>query len=253
MNLFDLTGNKAIVTGGTRGLGRGIAEGLMEAGAEVVIIGTNEKVYEVAEEFCSKGFKCHGVAADLGVEANIEPAFRASLEKLGGKIDILVNAAGINRRRHCLEFTKDDWDSVISVNLTAAFYMCQFAAREMVKAGYGKIINISSMTAFVGATNVPAYTATKGGLTQMTKTFCNDLAKDGIYCNCIAPGFMITDMNTPILDQSKPRYHQITDHISMRRWGTPDDLKGAAVFLASHASDYVNGVNLPVDGGYLCI
>jgi len=253
MNPFDLTGSKAIVTGGTRGLGRGIAEGLMEAGAEVVIIGSNEKTYTAAEEFRSRGFRCHGVAADLSVEANLEPAFRAALEKLGGKIDIMVNAAGVNRRNRSDQFTKEDWDFVLAVNLNATFYMCQYAAREMVRAGYGKIINISSMTAFAGGQNVPAYSASKGAVTQMTKNFANDLAKLGVYANCIAPGFMATDMNTALLDQSKPRFRQITDRIPLGRWGTGDDLKGAAVFLASHASDYVTGINLPVDGGYLSI
>ncbi|MGE4484389.1 MAG: SDR family oxidoreductase [Oscillospiraceae bacterium] len=251
MNLFDLTGNKAIVTGGTRGLGRGIAEGLMEAGAEVVIVGSSTKVFDVSDEYCAKGFVCHGVEADLSAEENLAPAFEKAMKFLGGGLDIMVNAAGVNRRNRSDMFTKEDWDYVLAVNLNATFYLCQMASREMLKSGYGKIINISSMTAFFGGQNVPAYSASKGAVTQMTKNFANDLAQFGICANCIAPGFMATEMNTALLDRSKPRYQQVTDRIPIGRWGDGNDLKGAAIFLASHASDYVTGVNLPVDGGYL--
>lgn len=250
MNLFDLTGRKAIVTGGTRGLGHGMAEGLMEAGAEVVIFGSNDKVYSVAEEFRNKGFKCEGITVNLASTKEREDAFYKAVEILGG-LDILVNAAGIQKRHKSEEFPLDDWDDVLEVNLTAPFVLCQLAAKEFMKVGYGKIINISSMLAFFGGYTVPAYAAAKGGISQVTKAFCNEWAEKGITVNAIAPGYMATEMNTALLDQSNPRYKEITDRIPAKRWGTPDDMKGACIFLASHASDYLNGAIIPVDGGYL--
>ncbi|NLY44904.1 MAG: SDR family NAD(P)-dependent oxidoreductase, partial [Tissierella sp.] len=149
MNLFDLTGRKAIVTGGTRGLGYGMAEGLMEAGAEVVIFGSNEKVKDVAVDFCKRGFTCKGIAVDLADSVAREKAFYEAVDILGG-IDILLNAAGIQRRHKSEEFPKEDWDEVIEINLSAPFALCQLAAKEFMKVGYGKIINISSMLAFFG-------------------------------------------------------------------------------------------------------
>ena len=251
MNLFDLTGRKAIVTGGTRGLGHGMAEGLMEAGAEVVIYGTSEKVLDVADEFSKRGFKCHGVSVNLGNPEDLEEAFKKSLDLLGGQIDILVNAAGIQRRHSSEEFPKKDWDDVLAINLTAPFLLSQLAAVEMKKRNKGKIINISSMLAFFGGQTVPAYAASKGGVTQFSKTMVNDLAKYGININCIAPGYMATEMNTALLDEENPRYEQILDRIPQGRWGTPDDMKGTVIFLASDASNYLNGAVIPVDGGYL--
>ncbi len=250
MNLFDLTGRKAIVTGGTRGLGHGMAEGLMEAGAEVVIFGSNDKVYTVAEEFRNKGFKCEGISVNLADGKSREKSFYKAVEILG-VLDILVNAAGIQRRHKSEEFPRTDWDEVLEVNLTAPFILCQLAAKEFMKAGYGKIINISSMLAFFGGYTVPAYAAAKGGVTQITKAFCNEWAEKGINVNAIAPGYMATEMNTALLDQNNPRNKEITDRIPAKRWGTPEDMKGACIFLASHASDYLNGAIIPVDGGYL--
>ncbi len=250
MNLFDLTGRKAIVTGGTRGLGHGMAEGLMEAGAEVVIFGSNDKVYTVAEEFRNKGFKCEGISVNLADGKSREKSFYKAVEILGG-LDILVHAAGIQRRHKSEEFPRTDWDEVLEVNLTAPFILCQLAAKEFMKTGYGKIINISSMLAFFGGYTVPAYAAAKGGVTQITKAFCNEWAEKGINVNAIAPGYMATAMNTALLDQNNPRNKEITDRIPAKRWGTPEDMKGACIFLASHASDYLNGAIIPVDGGYL--
>ncbi|MFA6365591.1 MAG: SDR family NAD(P)-dependent oxidoreductase [Candidatus Hydrogenedentales bacterium] len=251
MNLFDITGKKAMVTGGTRGLGYGMAEGLMEYGAEVVIFGSNDKVYDVAAKFRDRGFKCQGVQTDLQVREDRQAAFHKALELLGGKIDILVNAAGIQRRHRCDVFPLEDWDAVIEVNLNAPFEYCQLAAKEMIKAGYGKIINVSSMVAWFGGKTVPAYAASKGGVTQFTKTMCNDWAGLGINVNAIAPGYMDTDMNVALTDPKNPRFKELTDRIPTHRWGTPDDMKGTCIFLASHASDYLNGAVIPVDGGYL--
>lgn len=250
-NLFDLTGKKAIVTGGTRGLGHGMAEGLMEAGAEVVIFGSNEKVYQVADDFCRKGFLCKGIAVDLGNKEERARAFKEAVMLLGG-LDILVNSAGIQRRHKSEEFPIGDWEDVLNINLTAPFELCQMAAREFIsKKKKGKIINISSMLAFFGGFTVPAYAASKGGVTQMTKAFCNEWASKGINVNGIAPGYMDTEMNTALTDPGNPRYAEITNRIPAHRWGTGEDMKGTVIFLASAASDYLNGAVIPVDGGYL--
>ena len=251
MRCFDLTGKKALVTGGTRGLGRGMAEGLMEAGAEVVICGTSEKVDIACEEFRKKGYCCHGLIMDLRRSDHLEGAFHEAVKMLGCRLDILVNAAGVQKRNSSEVFTKEDWDTVLAVNLTAPFLLCQLAAKQMIEQGKGKIINISSMLAFFGGQTVPAYAASKGGLTQFSKTMCNDLAAKGININCIAPGYMDTDMNTALTDRHNPRFEVIKNRIPQGRWGTAEDLKGICVFLASEASDYVNGAVIPVDGGYL--
>ena len=198
-NLFDIQGRKAIVTGATRGLGWGMAEGLMEAGAEVVIWGSSEKVEAVAEAFRSRGFACHGVSANLTDRESLRAGFARSLELLGGKIDILVNCAGIQRRHPSEEFPMEDWDAVLEVNLTAPFELCQLAGREMLKEGYGKIINIASMQSFFGGFTIPAYASAKGGIALLTKALCNEWAGRGINVNAIAPGYMATEMNTALL------------------------------------------------------
>lgn len=252
MNLFDLTGRKAIITGATRGLGHGMAEALMEAGAESVIFGTNEKVFQVAEDFCSRGFSCTGIVVNLEDRASRAEAFKKAVEALGG-LDILVNAAGIQRRYPSPDFPLDEWDKVIEVNLTAPFDLSQMAAKEFLKkeTPYGKIINIASMLSFFGGITIPAYAAAKGGVAQFSKGMGNELASKGININAIAPGYMETAMNTALLDPENPRFQEISKRIPAHRWGTPDDMKGTVVFLASHASDYLSGAVIPVDGGYL--
>ncbi len=251
MDLFDITGKKAIVTGGTRGLGYGMAEGLMEAGCEVVIVGTSDKAYAVAEEFRGRGFSCQGVKGDLGKREEVYRVFAECVEKLGGDLDILVNAHGIQRRHSAEEFPLNEWDEVISVNLSSVFILCQEAGKIMLKKGYGKIINIASRFSFLGGQTIPAYAAAKGGVAQLTKELTNDWLGRGVNVNAIAPGYMATEMNTALLDPKNPRYQQITDRIPAHRWGNGDDMKGACIFLASHASDYISGAILPVDGGYL--
>ena len=251
MNRFDIKGKKAIVTGGTRGLGHGMAEGLLEEGCEVVIVGSSEGVHRVAEEFRSRGFACHGVQADLGSREQTLACFRSCMELLGGDLDILVNAHGIQRRHQPEDFPLSDWDDVISVNLSSVFVLCQEAGRVMLPKGRGKIINIASMISFFGGQTIPAYAASKGGIAQLTKALSNDWAGKGIQINAIAPGYMATDMNTALMDPANPRCQQITDRIPAHRWGTPDDMQGICVFLASPASDYITGAVIPVDGGYL--
>lgn len=252
MNLFDIRGQKAIVTGGTRGLGYGMAEGLMEAGASVVIFGTSDKVQSVAAEFRDRGLDCRGLKVNLADSAERAEGFRRAVELLGG-LDIIINAAGIQRRYASPNFPMEDWNDVIEVNMTAPFDLSQMAAREFLKKEqpYGKIINIASMLSFFGGQTVPAYAASKGGVAQFSKGMANELACKGINVNCIAPGYMATDMNVALTDPNNPRCKIITDRIPAGRWGDGNDMKGAAIFLASHASDYVNGAVIPVDGGYL--
>ena len=239
MSIFDLTGKKAIVTGGSRGLGHGMAEGLLEAGCEVVIIGTRETIKDRADEFNQKGFKCTGVQADLGDEIALKEAFQESLAALGGHLDILVTAHGVQSRHPSEEFPMEDWKRVLDVNLTAVFELCQLAAKQfMAQESKGKIITVASMLSFFGGYTVPAYAASKGGVAQ-------------INVNSIAPGYMATEMNTALLDPNNPRKEAITNRIPAKRWGTAEDMKGPCVFLASDASDYLNGAVIPVDGGYL--
>lgn len=248
--LFDIENKKAIVTGGTRGLGYGMAEALAEAGCEVVIIGSSDQVYETADRLVQRGLRCQAVKADLRQREENYRAFRESLELLGGDLDILATAAGIQRRHLAEEFPMDEWDEVLSINLNSVWILCQEAGKIMLQKGYGKIINVASMLSFFGGQTVPAYAAAKGGITQLTKALSNDWAGRGVCVNAIAPGYMATDLNTALLNNQE-RYNQISARIPAGRWGTSDDMKGTTIFLASHASDYVTGAIIPVDGGYL--
>ena len=250
MNLFDLTGKRAFVTGGGRGLGRGMAEGLAEAGAKVVILGSSGGVLKTAEELRAKGLDVIGVQGDLSDRAGIPALFEAVVEQLGGGIDILVNNAGVQRRSRCEDFALEDWDAVINVNLNAVFVLCQLAGSKMLAQGGGKIINLASMLSYFGGFTVPAYAASKGGVAQLTKALSNEWAGKNIQVNAIAPGYMATEMNTALMEDPD-RNQGILARIPAGRWGTPEDMKGLVIFLASRASDYMNGAVIPVDGGYL--
>jgi 2-dehydro-3-deoxy-D-gluconate 5-dehydrogenase len=250
MNLFDVNGRKAIVTGGTRGLGRAMAEALLEAGAEVVIFGATAAAGSVGAEYRAKGLRCDGVTTDLANASLRELAFSEGLRRLGGRLDILVNAAGVQRRYPSEAFPLADWQHVLDVNLTATFAMCQLAGRVMLEQGHGKIINVASLLSVFGGVTVPAYAASKGGVTQLTKALANEWAGRGLNVNAIAPGYMATEMNAALIADSA-RNAEISARIPAHRWGTPDDMKGPLLFLASAASDYVNGAMLAVDGGYL--
>ncbi len=246
MNLFDLTGRKALVTGAgnPRGLGRGMAQGLKEAGAEVAILSRSDTVFQVAEE---DGFV--PVQADLSDRMDLRRGFQEALDMLG-TLDILVNNHGVQRRHAAEAFPVEDWDLVLEVNLTSVFQLCQLAAQVMFEKGYGKIINIASMMTFSGGVNIPAYAASKGGIGQLTKALANEWAGRGINVNAIAPGYMATDLTRALVDDPL-RYKQILERIPAGRWGGPDDLKGATVFLAARAADYLHGAVIPVDGGWL--
>ena len=176
--------------------------------------------------------------------------FAESLAKLGGRVDILVNNAGIIRRHKSEAYPLQDWEDVIQLNLNTAFTLCQLAGREMLSQGSGKIINVASMLSFFGGYTVPAYAASKGGIAQLTKALANEWSAKNVHVNAIAPGYMATDMNTVLLNDAK-RDKEILDRIPIGRWGRAEDVKGLTVFLASAASDYINGAVIPVDGGYL--
>ena len=252
MNLNNLTGKTAIVTGAAQGLSRGMAEGLLEAGASVVIMDINPKAEATAEELRQQGYDCQAVICNLTDDATREEKFNEAVEKLGGHLDILVNGAGVQRRYPSEEFPLEDFDFVMDVNLRSVFAMCQLAGRQFLKQETGgKIINIASMLSFFGGYSVPAYAASKGAVAQITKALCNEWACKGINVNALAPGYMATEMNTALLDPENPRNAEITNRIPNRTWGTGEDMKGPVVWLASDASDYINGAIIPVDGGYL--
>lgn len=250
MQLFDLTGKRAIVTGASRGLGHAMAEGLMEAGAEVVLMGRMPQTEEAAKTFRKRGFRCHAIEADMADLHSLPDAFERALDALGGELDILLPAAGIQKRHPSEQFPMEDWQAVMDVNLHAVFLLNQLAARVMIPRGWGKIINVASMLSFFGGLTVPAYAASKGGVAQMTKALANEWAAKGIGVNAVAPGYFATDMNTALMGDPG-RSEEIIRRIPAGRWGQPEDMKGIAVFLASHASDYIHGAILPVDGGYL--
>ncbi len=247
-NLFSLEGKVALVTGANTGLGQGIALALAESGADIAAAGfvapaeTEAKVRALGRKFIS-------IDANL---SSIEPVERVVNETVTGlgRIDILVNNAGLIRRANAVEFSEKDWDDVMNVNIKAAFFMCQAAGRRMIDQRGGKIINIASMLSFQGGIRVPSYTASKSGIAGITRLLANEWASKGINVNAIAPGYMATD-NTAQLRADEARSSEILGRIPAGRWGEPSDLAGAAVFLASAASDYVNGAVLPVDGGWL--
>lgn len=247
--LFDIAGKRAIVTGASRGLGRGIAEGFLEVGAKVAMMARSEALDEAGEQYRAMGYDARAIRGDLSKRDEIARMYEEAIAYLGG-VDILVTAAGIQRRNRSDQFVMDDWDRVIEMNLTGVFILSQLCARRMMEQGSGKIIHIASMISWFGGINIPAYAASKGGIAQLTKAMGNDLAPFGIQVNAIAPGYMRTDMNENLL-KDESRMREITGRIPMGRWGEIEDMKGAAIFLASSASDYMSGVILPVDGGYL--
>ncbi|MFZ3577616.1 glucose 1-dehydrogenase [Virgibacillus sp. DJP39] len=249
-NLFQLNGKVAAVTGATRGIGKSMALALAEAGADIALLNRNPEQTDVKEEIeATTGRKCVIIPCDLD---NIEQVKHAIPEvtKYYGKIDILVNSAGIQRRSPAVDFTEEDWDDVLHVNLKTVWILCQQAGRAMVEQGSGKIINVASLLSFQGGINVPAYAAAKGAVAQLTKALSNEWAKQNVNVNAIVPGYIATDMNTALIDDPV-RSKQILDRIPAARWGSPEDFKGTIVFLASDSSSYIHGHLLAVDGGWL--
>lgn len=245
---FDLSGKVAIVTGANTGIGQGIAVALAKAGADVALVGRSEAT-ETAEHVRALGRKALLVGADLSSTEPCDRIVAETLDGLGG-LDILVNNAGIIRRNDALDFTADDWDAVMDTNLKSLFFLCQSAARHMVEHGGGKIINIASMLTFQGGIRVASYTASKSGVGGLTKLLANEWAGKGINVNAIAPGYIATN-NTAALQADEKRNAEILGRIPSGRWGDPEDLGGAAVFLSSDAAKYVQGHILAVDGGWL--
>jgi 2-dehydro-3-deoxy-D-gluconate 5-dehydrogenase len=246
--LFDLTGRVAIVTGANTGIGQGLAIALAGAGADVALVGRTP-AEETAGCVRAAGRRAAIIGADLSTVAPVQEVVERTLNELGG-VDILVNNAGIIRRADALDFSEEDWDAVIDTNLKSVFFLCQAAARHMVAKGKGKIINIASMLSFQGGIRVPSYTASKSGVAGLTKLLANEWAAKGINVNAIAPGYIATN-NTAALQADEARNRQIMERIPAGRWGQPSDLAGAVVFLASDASDYIQGHILAVDGGWL--
>jgi 2-deoxy-D-gluconate 3-dehydrogenase len=246
--LFDLTGRVAIVTGANTGIGQGLAIALAGAGADVALVGRTP-AEQTAECVRAAGRRAAIIGADLSTVAPVQEVVERTLNELGG-VDILVNNAGIIRRADALDFSEEDWDAVIDTNLKSVFFLCQAAARHMVAKGKGKIINIASMLSFQGGIRVPSYTASKSGVAGLTKLLANEWAAKGINVNAIAPGYIATN-NTAALQADEARNRQIMERIPAGRWGQPSDLAGAVVFLASDASDYIQGHILAVDGGWL--
>jgi len=246
MNLFDLSGKRALVTGAGSpiGLGRAMAQALKEHGAEVAILSRSKRIFDVAQE---DGLIA--IQADLSNRDELKRGFNEAVEKLG-TLDILINNHGITRVQEAVTFPIDAWDKMLETNLTSVFLLCQLAAPIMLEKQYGKIINMASLATFIGLTKIPSYVASKAGIGQLTKALASEWASGGINVNAIAPGLIETEM-TALLKTNPTRREYFFSRISAGRFGKAEDLKGTAVFLASHASDYVHGAIIPVDGGFL--
>jgi len=250
-SIFDLSGMKAIVTGGGKGLGRGIAEGFLEHGAEVVLMGSSDAIFKTREEFSKRGFSVHAVQGDFLSRADRGRSFDDAVKLLGGTVDILVNNAGIQRRIPAEDFPFDKWDEVVEVNLTAVFDLCQRAFPYMKEKGYGKIINVGSLNCYRSvAQNIAAYQASKSAVLAMCRTLADEWSEFGIRTNGIAPGWVMTEMTAAVANDAA-KYPETLRQIPLGRWATPEDFKGITVMLASHAGDFINGTMIPVDGGFL--
>ena len=249
MEAFSLKGKTALVTGSSRGLGAGITKALAEAGANVAVHGSHAVPDVTGAMLREIGADVFSVVGDVSDAAVCSRMIEEVVSHFG-RIDILVNNAGTIRRSPAVEHSDEDWQTVIDTNLTSVFRLTKHAGRHMLAQGSGKIVNIASLLTFQGGITVPSYAAAKGGVGQLTKAFANEWAAKGINVNAIAPGYMATD-NTEALRSNPERSRQILERIPAGRWGCPEDLAGAVIFLASRASDYVHGHVLVVDGGWL--
>jgi 2-dehydro-3-deoxy-D-gluconate 5-dehydrogenase len=251
LDLFSLTGKRALVTGASKGLGRAMAEALAGAGADVVCSGRRPgDAGETVASIEALGRRAWQVSADISDRAAVLRLADEAESAAGGSIDILVNNAGTIKRRAAVEHSFDDWNAVLRTNLDSVFVLSQRIGRTMVERGQGKIVNVASLLSFSGGITVPGYTASKHAVAGLTKAFANEWAQSGVNVNAIAPGYMQTE-NTRPLREDQQRAEAITARIPAARWGTPDDLAGAVVFLSSRASDYVNGHVLVIDGGWM--
>ncbi len=250
LDQFKLHDRVALVTGAATGLGAAIAVALAEAGAHVACHGNTRSPESTCERINSAGGVAHGITGDLSRRETAQALVEQTLDRFG-HLDILINNAGTIRRAPAVEYSDDDWEAVIEVNLSSVFRLSKLAGKQMIERDRGgKIVNIASLLSFQGGITVPAYAASKGGVAQLTKALANEWAKHGINVNAIAPGYMRT-ANTAALQADETRNRQILERIPAGRWGEPEDVAGAAVFLSSRASDYVNGHVLVVDGGWM--
>jgi 2-deoxy-D-gluconate 3-dehydrogenase len=250
LNRFRIDGKTALVTGASRGLGAAMAVALAEAGANVAAHGNTRSPDETCARVKEAGRQALALIGDLA-DRKTPQMLVEETERGFGRVDILVNNAGTIRRAPALEYSEEDWDTVIEVNLSSVFRLCQQAAKGMIARGKGgKIVNIASLLSFQGGITVPAYAASKGGVAQLTRALANEWASKRINVNAIAPGYMRTD-NTAALQKDETRNRQIMERIPAGRWGEPEDVTGAAVFLSSTASDYVHGHVIVVDGGWM--
>ncbi|MEQ5777264.1 SDR family oxidoreductase [Thalassospira sp. NFXS8] len=252
LELFSLTGKTALITGSSRGLGRAFAEGLAAAGASVILNGTNaERLEQARAEMSEKGMSVDTSLFDVTDETAIKSAF-AGFDAAGIKIDILINNAGIQFRKPMLDLETADWQRVIDTNLTSAFMIGREAAKRMVTRGYGKIVNIGSLTSELARATVAPYTVAKGGIKMLTKAMAAEWAEHGLQANAIGPGYMLTDMNAALT--SNPDFDAwVKGRTPARRWGKPEELIGTAIYLCSDASNYVNGQIIYADGGMISV
>jgi len=250
MNLFDLTGRVAVVTGGNGGIGLGMARGLAGAGAALLIAGRNEKKNAAAvTELRGLGARAEAIVADVTVETDCRSMVRTATQKFG-RLDILINNAGTNIRKPAQDYSLAEWHAVLDTNLTSAYLCAQAAYPEMVRSGGGKIINIGSMLSIFGVSFAAAYAASKGGIVQLSKALATAWARDNIQVNAVLPGWIDTDLTRKARKQVPELHDRVLARTPAGRWGLPDDHAGIAVFLAGKASDFVTGTAIPVDGGY---
>ena len=245
---FDLAGKTAVVTGGGRGLGRGISEALLEAGADVIVFGRSPLPQDLADHGESLGRRIDHFPLDLADSDAIAATAAAVL--VDRRVDVLVNNAGAQDRYPAVDFPLAAWDQVMEVNLRSVFQLCQLFGRPMLERGEGRIVNLASLLSFQGGLTVPAYAASKGAVAQLTKALCNEWAAKGVNVNAVAPGYMATEMNTALLDDPVRR-EQLLVRIPAGRWGQPEDIGNVVVFLASQAAAYIHGQVLAVDGGWM--
>lgn len=244
-----LENKRCLVVGGAGSIGKAITDAFVEHGAKVVVVDLVS--YPMIDKIESRPTQreLYSIKGDITKKSQAEIIVNEATSKLDGHVEILVNAAGIQRRTVSESFAESDWNDVIAINLSSVFFYSQIVAQDMLKVGYGKIINISSIMSYFGGVTIPAYSASKGGVAQLTKAMSNDWAGRGIRVNAIAPGYIVSPMTESIIND-KTRSEEIVARTPIGRWGTPEDLKGIAVFLASRESDFITGAVIPVDGGY---
>ncbi|WP_353949449.1 SDR family oxidoreductase [Sporolactobacillus sp. Y61] len=245
-----IKGKKVLVTGGAQGLGLALVRSFYRAGAEIAVIDIRDQVFQLSQSIGAEDDKIHPIKGDLSVMESLRHSFNKAIEELGGHIDILINCAGLIQRESAFHFSMESWNRILDVNVTAVFELSRLAAVKMKKQRSGKIINFASILSVIGGYHAAAYSTSKGAIKQLTKSLSNEWAEYGIQVNAIAPGYMLTTMNTDLMKDSV-RSTQVAERIPAKRWGTPEDVAGVALFLASPASNYVTGTIIPVDGGVL--